>query len=246
MTSTDVTGILYLALSDLLLNIALLIRVVHDVFGGKVGHLCSAISFLSHLAELLSAAFTVLFTIQRYAAVRYPLQTAVQRHSSPIASLVVILLFSLMFCSVLLHSNEHIECHEELQLRWFVVDALVSFIIPFTLIFIFNILIINLIRTHARAPLALTTSKIRRRPKHRCASSVTRQSFPITCSFLFTRTSRRSLTDTDRSATIPPIELSSITRTDQLDRAFSNHSMETELQTNEVFRVRIRADCDSR
>ena len=219
---------------------------IHDVFGGKIGQLCLAISFLSHLAELLSASFTVLFTIQRYAAVRYPLQTAVQRHSSPIASLFVILLFSMMFCSVLLHSNDYIDCHEELQLRWFIVDALVSFIIPFTLIFIFNILIINLIRRHARSPLTMTTNTNKPRSKHQGDSSVTRESFPMICASHFTRTSRHSLMESDRAGKIPLVELSSITKTDQRDRAWSNRSMETDFQANELSRVRSKADCYSR
>ena len=143
------------ALSDLLLNIALLIRVAQDLAGGKVHQLCIAISFLSHLAELLSALLTVLFTIQRFTAVRYPLQTAVGSQVSPFLSIILIISSSFLFCLLLSLKNKHIDCHEELELSWYVADALLSFVIPFTLVLIFNVLIINLIRKHARSPLGL-------------------------------------------------------------------------------------------
>jgi hypothetical protein len=109
------------------------------------------ISFLSHLAELLSACFTVLFTIQRYTAVRYPLKAVVHKGSSPIVLIFLIFFWSLIFCIALLHGNTYIDCHEELKLSWFIADALSSFIIPFSLILIFNICIINLIRKHAQS-----------------------------------------------------------------------------------------------
>lgn len=121
--------------------------------GSRSYRICLIISFLSHLAELLSALFIVLFTIQRYSAVRHPLQAAVQRSSSPIIPLISIFFFSLIFCFALSHWNVYVDCHEELKLSWFIADAFLSFVIPFSLILIFNILIINLIRHHARSPL---------------------------------------------------------------------------------------------
>jgi len=127
-----------------------LIRVVHDITSGKIESLCIIISFLSHLAELLSACFTVLFTIQRYTAVRYPLEV-VQNRSSPIVIIFLIFLSSFIFCTALTHANNYIDCHEELKLIWFIADALFSFIIPFSLILLFNICIVNLIRKHARS-----------------------------------------------------------------------------------------------
>jgi hypothetical protein len=123
--------------------------------GGKNQYYCIIISFLSHLAELLSACFTVLFTIQRYAAVRYPFQAAFQNQSLPIISLLLIFVSSVIFCSLLSYANECVGGHEELELIWFIADALSSFIIPFSLILIFNILIVSLIRKHGRS--AITT-----------------------------------------------------------------------------------------
>ncbi|CAF1114053.1 unnamed protein product [Adineta steineri] len=152
-----------LALSDLLFNTALLIRVIHDMTKQKVDRLCIIISFLSHLAELLSALYTVSFTIQRYCAVRYPFKAASQRRSSPIISLLLILLLSTLFCGFMSRNTLYIECHEELHLNWFIADALLSFIIPFFLILIFNILIMNYIRKHSRSPISIQSILIRKR-----------------------------------------------------------------------------------
>jgi hypothetical protein len=121
------------------------------------------ISFLSHLAELLSACYTVSFTIQRYAAVRYPLKAAVGRRSSPIISLLIIFFLSALFCFVLSYQNLYVECHEELHLRWFIADALFSFVIPFFLILIFNIFIVNFIRKHSRSPISVQSTLVRKK-----------------------------------------------------------------------------------
>lgn len=145
---------IYLALSDLVHNSALFIRVIHDITHGRIEYLCIIISFLSHLAELLSAYFTVLFTIQRYIAVRYPLEHVVQKRSSPIIIIFLIFISCLIFCILLSHANAYIDCHEELKLSWFIADALWSFIIPFSLILPFNICIVNLIRNHARSSIS--------------------------------------------------------------------------------------------
>ncbi|CAM4792903.1 unnamed protein product [Rotaria magnacalcarata] len=109
-------ALIALALSDLLFYTAFLIRGIHDIFKGNYAHLCLVVSFLSHLAELLSACYTVVFTIQRYTAVRYPLEAAAHRRSSPILSLLFIFVFSSIFCFTLCHRNIYVECHEELKL----------------------------------------------------------------------------------------------------------------------------------
>ncbi|CAF1094122.1 unnamed protein product [Rotaria sp. Silwood1] len=150
-----------LALSDLIHNIALLIRVTQDIISGKIECICLIISFLSHLAELLSACFTVLFTVQRYTAVRYPLQAAVQEGSSPIIHLLLVFIFSLTFCITLIYSNTYINCYEELKLSWFIADALLSFVIPFSLILTYNLFIVNLIRKHARSPFNIQSTLLK-------------------------------------------------------------------------------------
>ena len=204
---------------------------IHDLFGSPLVHLCSAISFLSHLAEFLSASLTVLFTIQRYTAVRYPLQAAVQRHSSPLTSLFVILLSSLLFCLALSYSNVHIECHEELQLRWFIADALLSFIIPFTLILIFNVLIINLIRIHARSPLRMWKNAARQRADDLPA----RETYPMAHSSSPSQCSRLGRVRNNHRPDPSPTN-----KNNRRARAPSSQTVETDLQTNELTRVGIR------
>jgi hypothetical protein len=196
--------LLYLALSDLLLNIALLSRVIHDVIGDKTAYVCLMISFLSHLAEILSACFTVLFTIQRFTAVRYPLQAAVHRRSSPIISLALIFISSVIFCVILTHSNDYIECQEELTLGWFIADGMFSFFIPFFLILIFNIFIINFIRKHARSPITIQSTLIRHDKRGKNADHHMRnkkahlnESCSMTYSDGNTLTSQHTLSETD-------------------------------------------------
>jgi hypothetical protein len=98
----------------------------------------------------------------RFTAVRYPLQAATERRSSPIISLIVIFIGSISFCIVLSRSNQYVQCHEELLLGWFIADALTSFVVPFSLILIFNLLIISLIRKNARSPLTIPTASMQR------------------------------------------------------------------------------------
>lgn len=170
------------ALSDLLFNIALLIRATQDSFGKKDYFICKTICFLSNLAELLSSSLTVLFTIQRFAAVRYPFQAAIQRDSSPILPIFVIVVFSLVFGGILSFKSKQIDCAEELPLRYYIIDALVSFVIPFTTIFIFNILIINLIRKHAQSPLS-PMKVLRKYSKHRRQYQLTQNQTQSDCPF---------------------------------------------------------------
>jgi hypothetical protein len=138
---------------------------MHDILKGGSDRLCVIISFLSHLAELLSACYTVSFTIQRYTAVRHPLKAAVDRRSSPIISLLLIFIISSLFCFLLCHKAVYIDCHEDLKLGWFIADALLSFVIPFSLILIFNILIVNFIRKHSRSPISVQSTLIRKQKR---------------------------------------------------------------------------------
>ncbi|CAF4735659.1 unnamed protein product, partial [Rotaria sp. Silwood2] len=154
-------------LSDLLFNIALIVRGIHDIMKGNSDRLCLIISFISHLAELLSACYTVSFTIQRYSAVRYPLKAAAHRRSSPITFLLLIFIFSAIFCFTLSERNTYVNCHEELKLSWFIADAFISFVIPFSIILIFNILIVNFIRKHSRSPVSIQSTLLRKRRQSR-------------------------------------------------------------------------------
>ena len=154
---------LFVALSDLLFNIALLIRAIHDISKRRSNRLCIIVSFLSHVAELLSACYTVSFTIQRYTAVRYPLKVAANHHSSPLISLLIIFLCSIIFCLILSSVNPYIDCHEELRLTWFIADALLSFVIPCLLIVLFNILIVKFIRKHSRSQISVQSTLNRKK-----------------------------------------------------------------------------------
>jgi hypothetical protein len=152
-----------LALSDLLFNIALLIRVIHDIVKRRSDRLCLILSFVSHLAELLSACYTVAFTIQRYIVVRYPFEATLHRRSSPIISLLIIFILSSIYCFLSSYKNEYADCHEDLTLGWSIADALLSFIIPLILISIFNILIINCIHKHSVSPVSVQSTLLRKK-----------------------------------------------------------------------------------
>lgn len=162
-------------MSDLLFNIALLIRGIHDLSKQDSNRLCIIISFLSHLAELLSAYYTVTFTIQRYTAVRYPLKVAANHHSSPIISLLIIFMLSTVFCLILSSVNPYVNCHEELRLIWFIADALLSFVIPCVLILLFNTLIVNFIRKHSRSQISVQSTLIRKKKSSKPFSKPTNQ-----------------------------------------------------------------------
>lgn len=157
-------------MSDLVHNSALSIRVLHDLSKEKLISICVIIAFLSQLAELLSACYTVLFTIQRYLAVRYPLRVAVHKRSSPFVIIFLIFLINFLFCFALSHASIYVDCHEELSLNWFIADALFSFIIPFSLILIFNIRIVHLIHQHAHSKISQQSILLRplkrRRQRH--------------------------------------------------------------------------------
>ena len=155
----------YLALSDLLFNMALLIRGMYDLTQAKFSHACFVAGFMSDLAELLSALYTVSFTLQRFIAVRYPLREVTECRSSPIIRLVLIFLLSTLFCFIVSrHHNEDV-CYGsgDLGLGWFIADAVSSFVIPFSLIIVLNVLIISFIRKHSRLPIGVQLIRTSRR-----------------------------------------------------------------------------------
>ena len=134
----------HLALTDLLFNFTLVSRCISDLTHSNGDQLCRLLSFLSHLAELLSACFTAHFTAQRFIAVRFPLSVFVEKKIHLIHYLIVALfiIFGILYCLALVGYNSYDVCHEELDLPWFLSDALLSFLLPFTIITVLNILIV--------------------------------------------------------------------------------------------------------
>ncbi len=55
---------------------------------------------------------------------------------------LLFIVFGVTYCLALVEYSAYDHCHEELELKWFISDALLSFLIPFTVIIILNILII--------------------------------------------------------------------------------------------------------
>jgi hypothetical protein len=142
----------YLAGTDLLFNLTLVSRCISDLWSPSSDNFCRLLSFLSHLAELLSACFTVHFTIQRFIAVRFPLSIFIEKNIHLLHYLVVtlFLIFGISYCAALTYNNRYENCEEELQLSWFISDALSSFVIPFMIIAILNLLIIFHLRKTSR------------------------------------------------------------------------------------------------
>jgi hypothetical protein len=56
------------------------------------------------------------------------------------------IIFGILYCLGLVGYNDYDICHEELDLKWFLSDALLSFLLPFTIIIILNILIVSHLR----------------------------------------------------------------------------------------------------
>ena len=50
--------------------------------------------------------------------------------------------FGFVYCFALVKSYNYFVCYEELSLNWFISDALFSFLIPFTIIAVLNVMII--------------------------------------------------------------------------------------------------------
>lgn len=134
-----------LALTDLLFNFTLISRCISDLTHSNGEQLCRLLSYLSHLAEFLSACFTAHFTAQRFIAVRFPLSVFMEKKIHLIHYFIVVffLLFGVVYCLALVAFNRYDVCHEELDLKWFLSDAILSFLLPFTVITILNILIIS-------------------------------------------------------------------------------------------------------
>ena len=141
-----------LALADLLFNFALVSHRIRGFLDLNSDTFCRLLSFLSHLAELLSACFTAHFTIQRFVAVRFPLSVFVEKNIHLLHYIIVTLfiLFGGIFCVALVTQNKYDTCEEDLYLNWFILDALLSFVIPFTIIAILNLLIICHLRKTSR------------------------------------------------------------------------------------------------
>ncbi|CAF1266814.1 unnamed protein product, partial [Didymodactylos carnosus] len=156
---------LYLALSDLLFNIILILRCINDFTRTNNDIMCKSLSMFSHFAELLSACFTVHFTIQRFIAVKVPLKAALK--SARLVNYVIIFTctaISLIYCILLVYNNEYDKCHEELTLKWFISDAILSFVLPFFLIVSFNLLIVYQIRKNERSAISAQSSINYKRP----------------------------------------------------------------------------------
>ena len=144
---------------------ALLIRGMSDLTRVELTHACVIAGFMSELAELLSALYTVSFTLQRFIAVRYPLQEVTRCRSSPIIRLGLIFLLSTMYCFIFSRHHYETTCYtdEVLDLGWFIADVVSSFVIPFSLIIVFNVLIISFIRKDSRSPVGVPVIRISRR-----------------------------------------------------------------------------------
>lgn len=141
----------------------MLFRGFTDIFNHHSSQLCTIIAFLSHLAELLSALYIVSFTIQRFIAVRHPLQVAIRSQSSVLISSIVIFICSFIFCLIISTQGSYDDCHEDLSLSWFIADAIVSFVIPFSLISTFNLLIVYSVRQHSKSQIRIQSIVIKGR-----------------------------------------------------------------------------------
>jgi len=119
-------------------------RCVIDFTQSNDEYFCRLLAFISHLAELLSACFTAQFTAQRFIAVRFPLSVFIEKKIHLMHYLVVTLfiIFGIIYCLGLVYKGEYEQCHEELDLKWFLSDAVLSFLLPLITITILNILII--------------------------------------------------------------------------------------------------------
>ncbi|CAF1011145.1 unnamed protein product [Adineta steineri] len=141
-----------LAVTDLLFNLSLLSHCLFTLSGYSSNDFCVLLAFVSHLAELLSASFTAHFTIQRFFAVKFPLSVFMEKNIHILHYIIVslVILFGISFCFALIKANSYESCEEELQLKWFISDAILSFVTPFTIIATLNLLIIFHLRKTSR------------------------------------------------------------------------------------------------
>jgi hypothetical protein len=119
-------------------------RCITDLTLSISNNFCQVLAFLSHLAELLSACFTVHFTVQRFIAVRFPLSVFIEKniHFLHYCIVTLFILLGVSYCFALIKKNDYEDCQEGLDLNWFYSDAILSFVLPFTIIAILNLLII--------------------------------------------------------------------------------------------------------
>ncbi len=151
----------FLALTDLLFNLTLVSRCIIDLTLSISDNFCQVLAFLSHLAELLSACFTAHFTIQRFIAVRFPLSVFIEKniHLLHYCIVTLFILLGISYCFALVKNNVYEYCQEELHLSWFLSDALLSFVLPFIIIAILNLLIIFHLRKTCRNNRQLSFTK---------------------------------------------------------------------------------------
>jgi hypothetical protein len=139
---------------------------------------CQLLAFVSHLAELLSACFTVHFTVQRFIAVRFPLSVFIEKNIHLLHYCIVsfFIITGVLYCYMLVKVNGYDDCQEDLRLSWFLSDALSSFVIPFIIIATLNLLIIFHLRKTCRDKQQLSFNK---RPKREYLSLSRRKNYSI-------------------------------------------------------------------
>ena len=165
-----------LASTDLLFNFSLVSRCIIDLALPTSIHFCELLAFASHLAELLSACFTVHFTVQRFIAVRFPLSVFIEKNIHLLHYCIVtfFILMGVSYCFALVRRNGYEDCEEDLRLSWFLSDAILSFVIPFISIATLNLLIIVRLRKKSRNNRHLSVTK---RPKKEFVSLNRRKSY---------------------------------------------------------------------
>ena len=88
------------------------------------------------------------------------------------------ILLGISYCFALTKYAKYEHCHEELGLNWFISDALLSFVIPFTIIAILNLLIIFHLRKTSRNNARLSVKK---RPKKEMLPLNPRKKSSVSC-----------------------------------------------------------------
>ena len=166
------------ASTDLLFNLSLVSRCIIDLTLSMSIYFCQLLAFVSHLAELLSACFTVHFTVQRFTAVRFPLSVFIEKNIHLLHYCIVSLfvITGVTYCYMLVKLNGYDDCQEDLGLGWFLSDALSSFVIPFIIIATLNFLIIFHLRKTCRDKEQLSFTK---RPKTGYAALNPRKKYSI-------------------------------------------------------------------
>lgn len=147
---------------------------------------CKIINFFTHLSTFLSSSFVFIFTIERFIVVKYPFRkrfwcTAKGVRQKMLLSTIIGCLIYSLFIIAYYHKSENNICYyykkyERILFIFVIVDGFVTFLVPVTVILIFNCLIIlELLRLLKR-----NESKFLRRQK-----SVTVLLFVSSFSFIF-------------------------------------------------------------